>query len=120
MGPWGLCLVSRVGVFVSAATKTVADSHTPRQATLLNLRGICYRAPPLLHSLAMPRQRLGQHFLSGQVWQRRILDTLPRDPASAWIEIGSGHGEMTRQLAPMASRVVTIETDTRLADRLRE
>jgi 16S rRNA (adenine1518-N6/adenine1519-N6)-dimethyltransferase len=68
----------------------------------------------------MPRQRLGQHFLSGQVWQRRILDTLPRDPAGAWIEIGSGHGEMTRQLAPMASRVVTIETDTRLADRLRE
>ncbi len=68
----------------------------------------------------MARQRLGQHFLSGQVWQRRILDTLPRDPAAAWIEIGSGHGEMTRQLATIGSRVVTIETDTRLADRIRE
>jgi 16S rRNA (adenine1518-N6/adenine1519-N6)-dimethyltransferase len=68
----------------------------------------------------MARQRLGQHFLSGQVWQRRILDTLPRDPANVWIEIGSGHGEMTRQLSATASRVVTIETDPRLAERLRE
>jgi 16S rRNA (adenine1518-N6/adenine1519-N6)-dimethyltransferase len=67
----------------------------------------------------MSRQRLGQHFLSGQVWQRRILETLPRDPPSAWIEIGSGHGEMTRQLSTIASRVVTIETDQRLAERLR-
>src|SRR5277367_564532 len=68
----------------------------------------------------MSRQRLGQHFLSGQVWQRRVLDTLPREPAIPWIEIGSGHGEMTQQLATIASRVVTIETDPRLAQRLRE
>jgi 16S rRNA (adenine1518-N6/adenine1519-N6)-dimethyltransferase len=68
----------------------------------------------------MSRQPLGQHFLAGQAWQRRILETLPRDPPAPWIEIGSGHGEMTRQLAGIASRVVTVETDPRLASRLRE
>jgi 16S rRNA (adenine1518-N6/adenine1519-N6)-dimethyltransferase len=37
-----------------------------------------------------------------------------------WIEIGSGHGEMTTRLAQQASKVFAIELDPRLARRLRE
>src|SRR5271170_6417899 len=68
----------------------------------------------------MSRQRFGQHFLANPAWQRRILETLPKDPAATWIEIGPGHGEMTRHLAQRGARVVAIETDPRLAGRLRE
>lgn len=66
----------------------------------------------------MARQRLGQHFLSSPAWQQRILDRLPFSADDVWVEIGAGHGEMTRHLAQRARRVVTIETDVRLADNL--
>lgn len=68
----------------------------------------------------MFRQPLGQHFLVSSTWQRRILETLPRDSSAIWIEIGPGHGEMTRHLAARGAQVIAIETDGRLAARLRE
>lgn len=68
----------------------------------------------------MARQKLGQHFLSAPGWQKRILDTLPRGADDTWIEIGAGHGEMTRLLATEGRRVIAIEADPRLAARLRE
>ncbi len=67
----------------------------------------------------MARQRLGQHFLGNTAWRNRILGTLPRNSADAWIEIGAGHGEMTELLATRARRVIAIETDERLLPRLR-
>ncbi|MFY9688928.1 MAG: 16S rRNA (adenine(1518)-N(6)/adenine(1519)-N(6))-dimethyltransferase RsmA [Candidatus Acidiferrales bacterium] len=68
----------------------------------------------------MARQKLGQHFLGNPVWQKRILDTLPHDPNDVWVEIGAGHGEMTHLLAGRGRRIVTIETDARLAENLRQ
>jgi 16S rRNA (adenine1518-N6/adenine1519-N6)-dimethyltransferase len=68
----------------------------------------------------MARQKLGQHFLSAPGWQQRILDTLPRGANDLWIEIGPGHGEMTRLLAARSRRLITIEADPRLAARLEE
>jgi 16S rRNA (adenine1518-N6/adenine1519-N6)-dimethyltransferase len=68
----------------------------------------------------MARQRLGQHFLGDPSWQKRILETLPRNPGDVWIEIGAGHGEMTRLLAGEGRRVIAIETDARLAENLRQ
>jgi 16S rRNA (adenine1518-N6/adenine1519-N6)-dimethyltransferase len=62
---------------------------------------------------------MGQHFLAGLGWQKRIFQTLPRGP-NQWIEIGPGHGEMTHLLASEARRVVAIEADARLAQSLRE
>jgi 16S rRNA (adenine1518-N6/adenine1519-N6)-dimethyltransferase len=67
----------------------------------------------------MARQKLGQHFLGNPAWQKRILETLPRDANGLWLEVGSGHGEMTHLLARQAQRVISIETDTRLAENLR-
>jgi 16S rRNA (adenine1518-N6/adenine1519-N6)-dimethyltransferase len=68
----------------------------------------------------MARQKLGQHFLSAPGWQKRILDTLPRGANDLWIEIGPGHGEMTRLLAARSRRLIAIEADPRLAARLEE
>jgi 16S rRNA (adenine1518-N6/adenine1519-N6)-dimethyltransferase len=68
----------------------------------------------------MARQRLGQHFLGDSGWRKRIFETLPRDAAETWVEIGAGHGEMTELLAADGRRVIAIETDPPLARRLRE
>jgi 16S rRNA (adenine1518-N6/adenine1519-N6)-dimethyltransferase len=68
----------------------------------------------------MARQKLGQHFLGDPAWQKRILEGLPRRPDDLWLEIGAGHGEMTRLLAGWGRRVISIETDARLAGNLRQ
>jgi 16S rRNA (adenine1518-N6/adenine1519-N6)-dimethyltransferase len=66
----------------------------------------------------MARQRMGQHFLSGPGWQNRILEALPLAPHQSWLEIGAGHGEMTRLLAARGRRVTAIEADSALASNL--
>lgn len=68
----------------------------------------------------MTRQRMGQHFLAGESWQQRILASLPRDTGETWIEIGAGHGEMTRLLAARCQRLIAIEADAGLARTLRD
>lgn len=68
----------------------------------------------------MTRQRLGQHFLSAPGWQERIFKTLPHGMDDVWVEIGAGHGEMTRHLARNARRVIAIERDPALAAQLQE
>jgi len=73
----------------------------------------------LLHSFAMARQKLGQHFLRDPAWQKRILDTLPRNAGDLWVEIGAGHGEMTRLLAARGRRLIAIDADAQLAESLR-
>jgi 16S rRNA (adenine1518-N6/adenine1519-N6)-dimethyltransferase len=67
----------------------------------------------------MSPQKLGQHFLTDASWQERIGRAI-RIGGGVWVEIGSGHGEMTTRLARNASKVFAIELDPRLARRLRE
>jgi 16S rRNA (adenine1518-N6/adenine1519-N6)-dimethyltransferase len=94
------------------------------------------RHPVLLNWRAVPRQRLGQHFLASAAWRERIARLVfggagLADPAAPtpelssrrghlWIEIGAGHGEMTSLLARQAGRLITIELDPKLLPRLRE
>jgi len=69
----------------------------------------------------MPRQRLGQHFLADLDWREQIARAirvsphstvpLPRDDQHCWIEIGAGHGEMTRHLLAAGGPVTAIELD---------
>jgi len=66
----------------------------------------------------MARQRMGQHFLVGPGWRKRVLESLPLRPSETWVEIGAGHGEMTELLAAPDRRVISIEADARLADGL--
>ena len=77
----------------------------------------------------MPRQRLGQHFLTDLAWREQIARAirvsphstvpLPADDQHCWIEIGAGHGEMTRHLLASSGTVISIEVDPSLAAGLR-
>ncbi len=66
----------------------------------------------------MPRQRLGQHFLiRGAILERIARAACPgREPLV--VEIGPGHGALTRHLLTRADRVVAIEIDPYLAQSL--
>src|SRR5215475_1336231 len=80
----------------------------------------------------MARQRLGQHFLADENWQEEIAREIGVSRNSqnffvpgtendfCWIEIGAGHGEMTRHLASTGKPVVAVELDPPLAKRLNE
>jgi 16S rRNA (adenine1518-N6/adenine1519-N6)-dimethyltransferase len=79
----------------------------------------------------MARQKLGQHFLSDAGWREKIARSIgvsehsiggARTGAigSVWIEIGAGHGEMTRHLVATGADVVAVEFDPALATRLRD
>src|SRR2546426_1096464 len=69
----------------------------------------------------MARQRLGQHFLADLDWREQIARAirvsphstapLPGDEQHCWIEIGSGHGEITRNLLGAGGPVYAIELD---------
>lgn len=67
----------------------------------------------------MSPEKLGQHFLTDASWQERIVRAI-RPDGGLWLEIGAGHGELTTRLARLASKVIGIEVDPRLARRLRE
>ena len=69
----------------------------------------------------MARQRLGQHFLADLHWREEIARairvsrhaTVPllEDDQHCWIEIGSGHGEMSQHLLATGAPVHAIEID---------
>ena len=68
----------------------------------------------------MSPEKLGQHFLTGAGWREKILAAIRPPAGSVWLEIGAGHGEMTALLARRVRRVVAVELDASLAQRLRE
>jgi len=77
----------------------------------------------------MARQRLGQHFLENLDWREQIARAirvsphstvpLPRDDQHCWIEIGSGHGEMTEHLLASGDPVHAVELEPRFIPGLR-
>ena len=67
----------------------------------------------------MARQKLGQHFLIRESVLNRIAAAACPEPQELVIEIGPGRGALTRKLLERAARVVAIEVDPYLADRLR-
>src|SRR2546421_9091747 len=94
-----------------------------KSTRLRNHRCHCYTVS------RMPRQRLGQHFLADLDWREQIARAirvsphstvpLPHDDEHCWIEIGAGHGEMTRHLLAAGGPVTAIELDSGLAGGLR-
>jgi 16S rRNA (adenine1518-N6/adenine1519-N6)-dimethyltransferase len=77
----------------------------------------------------MARQRLGQHFLADLHWREEIARAirvsphstvpLPQDDRHCWIEIGSGHGEMSQHLLAAGSPVHAIEIEPKFIAGLR-
>ncbi len=66
-----------------------------------------------------PNKRLGQHFLTDPAILGRIADALDGSPGETIIEIGPGHGDLTRVLVARDFRVIAIEKDRALAEELR-
>lgn len=65
------------------------------------------------------RRALGQHFLRDPGVARRIVDLVGPTARDAAVEIGPGEGALTAMLAAEAGRVVALEVDAALIDRLR-
>lgn len=65
------------------------------------------------------KPKLGQNFLIDEDVQRRIADALGDLSTRTVIEIGPGHGAITRLLAPRVRRLVAVELDRALAAELR-
>jgi 16S rRNA (adenine1518-N6/adenine1519-N6)-dimethyltransferase len=65
------------------------------------------------------RRALGQHFLRDTTVARAIVDLVAPTPADVVVEVGPGEGALTGELARRAGRVIALEIDPVLADRLR-
>lgn len=59
--------------------------------------------------------KLGQHFLRDSGFSRQIDEAILLEPGELLVEIGPGHGEMTRRLARRAEHLAAIEIDAELA-----
>lgn len=68
----------------------------------------------------MAKRRLGQHFLFDPSILKRIIDVAGINHDDTVVEIGPGLGRLTRMLSQVASRVIAIEIDTYLYNRLKE
>ena len=68
----------------------------------------------------MARQRFGQHFLASKPILERIAAAACGAHAGTVVEIGPGHGALTRVLLPRVDRVIAVEIDAELAAELRE
>jgi 16S rRNA (adenine1518-N6/adenine1519-N6)-dimethyltransferase len=65
------------------------------------------------------RRALGQHFLRDPGIARAIVDLVAPTPADVVVEIGPGQGALTGELARRAGRVLALEVDRALIERLR-
>jgi len=65
------------------------------------------------------KPKLGQHFLTDELYARRIVEALGDVSQSTVLEIGPGRGILTEQLAKRARRLIAVEMDRVLAAQLR-
>lgn len=61
-----------------------------------------------------PRKRLGQHFLIDPQVLQRIIDAAELNKNDVVLEIGTGLGVLTKELADQVKKIVTIEVDKEL------
>jgi len=66
----------------------------------------------------MSAQRLGQHFLEDKAVIDAIIDGADLSSTDTVVEVGPGRGALTSDLVERAGRVLLLEFDTDLADRL--
>jgi 16S rRNA (adenine1518-N6/adenine1519-N6)-dimethyltransferase len=66
----------------------------------------------------MAKKHLGQNFLYDPSILRRIIDAAELKPEETVVEIGPGPGRMTAMLADRVKRVIAVELDRELYERL--
>ncbi len=65
------------------------------------------------------KKRFGQHFLTDPAILGRVVDAADLAAGATVIEIGAGHGALTRALAERGARVIAAEVDRHLVPLLR-
>jgi 16S rRNA (adenine1518-N6/adenine1519-N6)-dimethyltransferase len=73
----------------------------------------------LLHDKILPKKRLGQNFIIDLRVLDRMSEIAELTKKDEVLEIGAGLGTLTTYLADRANRVVAIESDKRLFEKLR-
>lgn len=68
----------------------------------------------LKHFNVYPKKSLGQNFLFEPVWVQNIVDAAQLKTSDVVLEIGSGTGVLTTELAKKVNKVFSIEIDDRL------
>lgn len=68
----------------------------------------------------MPKKYLGQNFLFDPSILHRIIDVSGVTHNDTVVEIGPGHGRLTRMLAEAAGKVIAIELDSELFKKLKD
>src|SRR5215471_16482448 len=61
-----------------------------------------------------PRTDLGQNFMIDLNLQRVLLETARLRPDDVVLEVGTGTGGLTMQMAPLVAAVVSVEVDRNL------
>lgn len=67
-----------------------------------------------------PKKSLGQNFLRDDNISRKIVASLNIQATDCLLEIGPGEGALTRYLACEVARLILVEIDDRIVERLRE
>lgn len=65
--------------------------------------------------MSRPKRSLSQNFLEDPNLQRKIVDALEVRPGETVLEVGAGHGELSRHLVGEADLLVLVEKDDDLA-----
>ena len=67
-----------------------------------------------------PSKRLGQNFLVDEGVLQKIIEAAQLKPDDIVLEIGPGIGNLTRELAKRAKKVIAIEKDPKMVGILKE
>jgi len=73
----------------------------------------------IMHSIK-PLKRLGQNFLIDKNVIKKVIRTAELKPADVVLEIGPGIGALTQEIAKSAGKVIAVEKDPRLVERLKK
>lgn len=68
----------------------------------------------------MPSKKLGQNFLIDENVSRWIVGQLDVQPGDTVVEVGPGTGALTEHVVELASHVILVEFDARLAEGLKQ
>ena len=68
----------------------------------------------------LPRKSLGQNFLRDPNIARRVVRSIAPHLSDIILEIGPGEGALTKYLAPEVARLIVVDVDKRVVDRMRD
>jgi len=74
---------------------------------------------PIAHLAVRPKRSLGQNFLVDDNIARKIVASLHLQKDDVLLEIGPGHGALTKYLAQSVRHLIAVEIDGRVVDTLR-